>query len=73
MNVDVAVIQESKIGVNRRAPTFVGYVVVRKDRLNGRRSRERMVGGLINVIKKDLVYKELMMEGKDNRSHESCN
>ena len=59
--------------MNRRAPTFAGYVVVRKDRLNEGRNRERMGGGLINVIKKDLVYKELMMEGKDNRRHESCN
>ena len=50
IHVDEAVIQESKIGVNRRAPTFAGYVVVRKDRLNERRSRERMGGGLINVI-----------------------
>ena len=33
IHVDVAVIQESKIVVNRRAPTFAGYVVVRKDRL----------------------------------------
>ena len=59
MNVNVAVIQQSKLGVNRRTLTFAGYVVVRKDRVNGRRSRERMGGGLITVIKKDLVYKEL--------------
>ena len=59
MNVDVVVIQESKLGVNRRTLTFVGYVVVIKDRVNGRRSRERIGGCLIMVIKKDLVYKEL--------------
>ena len=53
MNVDVAVIQESKLGVNRRTPMFAGYVVVRKDRVNGRRSRERMGGDLVTVIKKD--------------------
>ena len=59
MNVDVAVIQESKLGVNRTNANFAGYLVVRKDRINGRKSRERMGGGLITVIKKDLVYKEL--------------
>ena len=58
-NVNVAVIQQGKLGGNRRTLTFVGYVVVRKDRVNGRRSRERIGGCLIMVIKKDLVYKEL--------------
>ena len=46
------VIQECKLGANRRTPTFVGYVVVRKDIVNGRRSREIMGGGLITVIKR---------------------
>ena len=32
MNVDVAVIQESKLGANRRTPMFVGYVVVRREK-----------------------------------------
>ena len=43
-------IQESKSGGNIRTPMVVGYVVVRKDIVNGRESREIMGGGLVTVI-----------------------
>ena len=56
MNVHLAMIQKSKLGVNRRTP-MVGYVVVRKDIVNARRSRERIGGGLVTVK---------WMEWKDN-------
>ena len=54
--VDVAVIQESKLGEKHKTPVFAGYTVVRRDREVVRRSRMGKGGGLLTLVKKDVPF-----------------
>ena len=52
--IDIALIQESKLMPKRNSPVLKGYSVIRGDRIGA----EFPGGGLLTVVKEDLVYKE---------------
>jgi hypothetical protein len=51
MEIDVAVIQETKLRRNNATPKFEGYATIRHDRAN-----EKQGGGLLSLVKNDLSY-----------------
>jgi ribonuclease HI len=54
-DVDVAILQETKLGINDPTPRIEGYVAVRKDR-KGSGTVHRRGGGLITYLKKDIPH-----------------
>ena len=52
--IDVAVIQESKLMPKRNSPDLKGYSLIRGDRIGA----EHPGGGVLTIIKEDIVYKE---------------
>ncbi|PAA87688.1 hypothetical protein BOX15_Mlig033504g5 [Macrostomum lignano] len=59
LDVDVAVLQESKLSEASETPRFRGYTTVRKDRREIRRSERARGGGLITLIKHNIPFKRL--------------
>ena len=55
--VDVACVQESKVG--ERTPVFVGYAVVKKERKVLRKAEEMRGGGLITLVRKGIPFRRL--------------
>jgi ribonuclease HI len=54
--IDIAMVQESKLRENQKTPTFRGYTVIRKDRELIRKDEDRKGGGLLTIIREDIVY-----------------
>ncbi|MEL7306976.1 MAG: reverse transcriptase domain-containing protein [Pseudomonadota bacterium] len=58
-DVDVAVIQETKLGNKTKTPVIQGYTAVRKDRVVVRRGEEMKGGGLLTYIKREIPFRRL--------------
>jgi ribonuclease HI len=54
VEVDVVLIQETKLGSEDRTPKLPGFAVARRDRPSGRRG-----GGLLTYVKVDLPFREV--------------
>ena len=58
-DVDVVVIQETKLSSKSVTPTLRGYTAVRKDRVVTRKGEEMKGGGLLTYIKRCIPFKRL--------------
>jgi hypothetical protein len=59
LRIDIAVIQESKLGKRSRTPVFEGFTTVRKDRKVWRKGEERKGGGVLTLVRRNLVFRKL--------------
>ena len=65
-DIDICLIQESKLSENSRTPRFQGYVGIRADR-----KLKNIGGGLLTLIKSSLIYETLdpvAIEGTETQS-----
>jgi len=58
-DIDIAVIQETKLGEKSGTPIIKGYTTIRKDRVVLRKSESRKGGGLMILVKKDIPVRRL--------------
>ena len=61
-DVDVFLLQETKISPKDRTPVIPGYSSIRKDRIMTRNDENRRGGGLVTYVKDTLPYKEVRSE-----------
>ena len=65
-DIDICLIQETKLSENSRTPRFEGYVCVRADR-----KQKNTGGGLLTLLKSTLIYEPLdsvAIEGTETQS-----
>lgn len=55
-DIDVVVLQESKLMGKNRTPQLIGFTAVRQDRSGREGSVERRGGGLLTYVKSDIPY-----------------